>query len=170
MQSNPDHITFALELPPYLRQWLAFAMGGAPVAFPRGSAFNSFLRVFLRHKRESENFLQSSPDDIRIIVPKFPGKDPVYHNFLPLRARKALAELIRDAFDVQLFRELNAFRNVSRKQNEVVMLWMEENGIEVDDRNYCSVIKRLQLLRSRQSDRERKRRQYAGKKNNSSQS
>lgn len=162
-------ITFSFVLPTYLKQWLIHTMGGdIPVRFPKGSAFSSFLRVFLRHKREREVWTPPGPDAVEIVVPKFPGKDPMYHNYLPLKAQVALGELIRDAFDVQLFREMSAFGNATRKRegSKILTVWMEENGIEVTDTNWCAVAKRLQILRTRASDRERKKLAYKRRRNN----
>lgn len=158
-------VTFRIELPDYLRQWLIFVMGGVtPVRFPKGSPFSSFLRVFLRNKREREDFVQISPSSVDIVIPKFPGKDPKYDNYLPARARKDLEGLVRDAFDARLFAEVVSLRNVGRRINDIVMTWMDENGIECTDRNYESVIKRLKILRARENDRIRKRLAYQRKK------
>lgn len=158
-------ITFDLVLPQYLRQWLINEMGGAvPVSFPKGSAFSSFLRVFLRHKRESEGWVQRNPEAVAIVIPKFPGRDPQYYNYMPAKAAAALVELIRDAFDVKLYRELKAFANIGRKHSDIIEVWMEQQGIEITDRTYAAVIKRYQLLKARESDRERKRIDYHRKK------
>lgn len=160
-------MTFNLTLPPYLREWLVHSMGGMePVTFPKGSAYNSFLRVFLRHKREMETWEPSGVDSVEITVPRFPGKDPAYYNYLPSRARDALVSLVRDAFDVELYTEMSAFHNAiqSRRGAEILNVWMEEHGIELTDKNTCAVLKRLQLLKKRAKDRERKREMYNANK------
>lgn len=150
-------ICFSLPLPEYLRQWLVNAMGGEePVRFPKGSAYTSFLRVFLRHKREREKW-SDEPGAVRIVIPKFPGKSPEVHNYLPQRSEKALEQLVRDHFDTQLFTELVSFANIGRRRTDVLYAWMEDNGIEVNDRNTNAVLKRVQILRTRMRDRERKR-------------
>lgn len=160
-------ITFDLALPQYLRQWLIHSTGGSvPVRFPKGSPFNSFLRVFLRNKREREAWIPASEGMLQIVVPKFPGKDPAYNNFLPAKSMKAFTDLIRDSFDAALFRDMSAFhRQCAPKMRQTLLLaWMDDHGIETDDRNFCAVNKRLQILRERAFDRERKKRRYAEKK------
>lgn len=160
-------VTIPIVLPKYLRQWIVFTTGSEKeISFPKGSPFNSFLRVFLRHKREREKFVPVSDNTVNIVVPKFPGKDPDYHNYLPDKAQKALAELIRDWFDAELFRSMSLFdKNCTpKRRQEFLLLWMEENGIETDDRNFNAVNKRLQLLRSRALDRNRKKTAYHSKK------
>lgn len=142
-------------------------MGGEiPVNFPKGSVFMSFLRVFLRHKRERESYTPPGPDTVKVTVPKFPGKDPVYYNYLPKGAQVELTNLVREDFDVQLYRDMGVFDNATQKKrcNELLSLWMEENGIEVNDKNWNAVAKRLQILRRRAYDRERKRNDYNGRK------
>lgn len=160
-------VTFPIVLPTYLRQWLVFTTGSEKeIFFPKGSPFNAFLRVYLRHKRERESFAPADQDAVNIVIPKFPGKDPMYHNYLPEKARQAFVNLIRDWFDVELFRSMSLFdKNCTpKRRQEFLLLWMEENGIDPDDRNFCAVNKRLQLLRQRAFDRSRKKRAYASRK------
>lgn len=157
-------VTIKIELPSYLRDWLIATHGGeTPVRFRKGSAFASLLRVFIRNKRERENDEPSGEgtvEIVEIVVPKFPGKDPAYHNYLPRNARVNLQDLIRDAFDVALYSELKSFLNIGRRLNDIVYSWMEDNGIELTDRNYESVMKRVKILRSREKDRIRKKEVY----------
>lgn len=154
-------VTIRIELPTYLRQWLIHSHGGeTPVRFRKGSAFSSVLRLFIRNKREREHDEPQGDDTVEIIVPKFPGKDPLYYNYLPRPARLNLQSLIRDAFDVAIYKELKDLWNIGRRLNDIVYSWMEENGIEATDRNYESVIKRVKILRSRERDRIRKRENY----------
>ena len=155
-------MTFYIDLPPYLRQWLIFSMGGVtPVKFPKGSPFNALIRLFMRNKKESESWESASQDSVAIYIPKFPGKDPNYYNYMPLKARSALRELIRDAFDAQLYSEFVAFKNIGRRKNDIMVAWMEENGIEIDDRNTSAVAKRLQIVRARIYDRDSKTKKYS---------
>ncbi|MDE6791786.1 MAG: hypothetical protein K2J48_01700 [Muribaculaceae bacterium] len=161
-------ITIGLKMPDYLRQWLVDANGGSqPVSFPKGSPFNSFLRVFLRNKRERIEEPDFEADqEVQITVPSFPGKDPYSFNWLPAKARKQFAELIREYFDAELFNDMSRFDIVSRRKqrSELLILWMEQHGIEPTDKNFCAVNKRLQLLRQRATDRTRKRLEYQKKK------
>lgn len=151
-------MTFNIQLPPYLRQWLIFSMGGSiPVKFPKGSPFNAMIRLFLRNKKESERYDSTDEGAVSIFIPKFPGKDPQCFNYFPLKARAALCDMIRDAFDAQLYAEFIAFKNIGRRKKDIIEIWMEENGIEVDDRNTSAVAKRLQIVRTRIYDRDRKR-------------
>lgn len=163
MEKQP--VTINLKLPDYLRQWIVNAMGGEePVRFPKGSAFSSCLRIFIRHKRLLEQWTPPSENSIRIVVPKFPGKDPQYYNYLPLAAQKNLSDIIRDAFDSTLFKEVIAIENVGCRFNDIITTWMEEQNIEVNDRNFEAVIKRAKIIRRRLYDRQRKREEYRRKK------
>lgn len=155
-------ITFSLYLPDYLRQWTIFTMGGEPVRFRKGSAMNSFLKIMVRHKRENEA-AQEDHGNIRIIIPSYPGKDPEYFNFVPQKAKAALTQMIRDHFDVELYRDMSQFANATSRRNEILASWMEAKGIECTDRNWNAVSKRLQILRAKVYDRERKRKSYIPK-------
>lgn len=162
-------ITISLKVPGYLKQWAIFQFGGDPVRFPRGSAYTKLLRVFLRSKRECESVALPCKDDLLVFVPTFPGRDPAVYNYLPKKASGSLCELIRDAFDLQLYKDLGSFNKAYRKGDELISAWMEEHGIDVSDTNWTAVAKRLQLLRRRAYDRDRKRSAYQKSKNQHSQ-
>ena len=156
-------ISFSVNVPPYLRQWAISTMGGEPVRFKKGSALNSFLKIVVRHKRENESDMRED-GNLRIIIPSYPGKDPRYFNFIPAKSRSAVIQMLRDLFDVELYREMSQFHNATSRKNDILAAWMEAKGIEVDDRNWNAVAKRLQILRARVTDRERKRKSYIPKK------
>lgn len=154
-------ITLRLRLPMYLRQWFVHRMGGTvPVELPKGSAYCQLLRMFLRPKSERDPARDREPDadegTVEIVVPSFPGKRPEIYNYLSARAREDMVDLIRDAFDLQLWSEFVPMKASSRRAKDILMTWMEENGIEVSDRNYEAVLKRLKILRRRESYRESK--------------
>ena len=147
-----------LILPPYLKQWLINATGGTePIRFAKGSPYSSFLREFLRHKRECESFTMWSPECVRIVIPHFPGKDPEYYNYISPKSSDAFVDMVRDFFDCELARVVKSFDNIGRCKYNILTAWMENHGIEVDDRNTCAVLKRWQLIQSRISNNERQK-------------
>ena len=156
-------ITVRLKLPQYLKEWIIFRMGGSePVSFPKGSPYNQLLRMFLRPKSErEESWMPRAEDTVDIVVPHFPGKRPETHNYLPQRAKANLADLIRDSFDLQLWSDFAPLKASPARAKDIVMTWMEENGIEMTDRNYESVMKRLKILKRREDYREYKRKSNA---------
>ena len=125
---------------------------------PKGSPYCQLLRMFLRPKGERDvSDREEREGTVEIVVPSFPGKRPETHNYLPVRAREDLVSLVRDGFDLQLWSEFVPLKASPLTAKEILMTWMEENGIEVSDRNYEAVVKRLKILRRRESYRESKR-------------
>lgn len=152
-------VTVRLRLPDYLKKWIVFRMGGVePVEFPKGSPYNHLLRMFLRPKRERDSWVAKGDDTVDIVIPHFPGKRPETHNYLPHGARVNLADLIRDSFDLQLWSDFAPLKASPARAKDIVMTWMEENGIDVSDRNFEAVMKRLKILKRREAYRESKRR------------
>lgn len=163
-------VVFYINPPEYLAQWFIDATGGvSPVKLPKGSPYSAFLRIYIRHKKERESFGIPPQGALPIIVPAFPGKDPLYHNFLPERAKKVFCEMIRDAFDQQIFRDMSFIATLGKNKSDLIFLWMEEHGIEPSEKNFCAVAKRLQLLKARAADRVRKKRDYKAKKSENEQ-
>ncbi len=159
-----NEIYINVVLPPYLKQWLINTTGGTePIRFAKGSPYNSFLREYIRHKRECEKFTPWTPDCVRIVVPHFPGKSPEYYNYLSPSAAKAFEEMVRDFFDGELARVVRAFKNIGKCRYHLLTAWLEDHGIEVDDRNTCAVLKRWQLIQSRITATERQKK-YRGNK------
>lgn len=164
-------ITVSVFLPDYLAQWAIYRLENtrdqdrAVILPAKGSPIAQFLRNFLRHKRHRPDLIK--PEGQRgavkegivetfIAVPHFPGRDPNYFNYLSPTAEAQLRDLIRSRFDIQLFTEFSRFKNVEIPTNEFIYSWLDANGIEQSERNWLAVEKRLQLLRRRANDRNRK--------------
>lgn len=164
-------ITVSVSLPEYLAQWSRCRLGGIAenkndVLVPKkGSPISQFLRNFLRHKKfrpahgvpeGARSAVADGIDKIIIAVPHFPGRDPQYFNYLSPVAEAQLRDLIRSSFDFELFKDFLRFENVNTPINEFILSWIEANGIENSEKNWLAVEKRLQLLRRKSADRQRK--------------
>lgn len=148
-------------MPHYLAEWLVASNGGQPVRFQKGSMYNSFLRVYLISKRNrTEQDSSTVPEDmqeVRIAVPNFYGKDASVYNYMTDKTKKAFVSMARDDFDQQILREVLSMKNCFRTRKEIVEAWMDTVGIEYNDRNFNSVMKRVQIVKARTDDRARKR-------------
>lgn len=166
-------ITVSVSLPVYLAQW-AFCnldseqSGASKVIIPKkGSPIAQFLRNFLRHKRFRPISQAADPNrgavkegvmSIQIAVPHFPGRDPQYYNYLSPVAEAQLRDLLRSQLDLMLYTDFSRMENINVPLNEFISSWLDSNGIDDDERNWLAVEKRLQLLRRRALDRQRKNR------------
>lgn len=150
-------MTIKIDVPPYLAQWFRNAMGGEDIVrLPKGSPYTHLLRISLRHKNQRPNGFRET-GNLEIIIPSSPGRSSDYFNWLPDKAQKAFIQLMRDAFDAELFKELNRFSNIGKRHIEILLAWMEAKGIEETDKNTNSILKRLQIIRSRVYDRDRRK-------------
>lgn len=167
-------ITVKVSLPDYLAQWALAKFVVAQDASLKyivplkGSPLSQFLRNFLRHKKfrpkievppGAASAVIEGVVDVFIGVPKFPGRDPVYYNYLSPVAEAQLRDLIRSRFDIELFTDFSRFKNVNMPINEFIFSWINANGIEMSEKNFLAVEKRLQMLRRKASDRIRKKKQ-----------
>lgn len=164
-------ITVTVLLPQYLYQWALSALDarevdGKKIVFPaKGSPISQFLRNFLIHKN-SRTALQAKKlnhgaipvesESLLINIPRFPGRDPEYYNYLPIVAEAQLRDLIRSRFDLALFTEFSRFENVNTSTNDFIHSWMDSNGIDPTEQNWNAIAKRLQLLHRKAIDRQRK--------------
>lgn len=148
-----------LNLPPYLRSWFLCSGCGIPPEnvnsqstgdFPKGSIERNILRISLRSIRRNETPMTTLPEGwTRVRVPVFKGINTDFQNYLPEKGRIALESAIRARFDNDLWLLIkdSDFKVVPLK--DMLELWMESRGIEVDDTNYQAVAQRAVRLRRR---------------------
>ena len=159
----PTHICLYLTLPPYLAQWYANECREiaarnqdivsnsvytplTPVAIPHGSQESRILQCFL--KKQPANPAPTSPNaNLAIIIPSFPGKDPIYYNYLGHHATLQLIDAIRNRFQVQLWQELHTFQNMLARQDHTIFAFMEAHAIECTETNWNAIAKIYQRQR-----------------------
>ena len=138
-------MTIDITLDQYLAQWFIHEFGGTvPVKLPRGSVESAFLLNFLTTPPKDWQPPARSDDTVTIQLPAFSAKDTRYHFYLTSSAVKALVELIRARFDLQLWNELHDFHNMFRRKDNLIYAFMEKHGIECNETNWNAVAKRYQ--------------------------
>lgn len=90
----------------------------------------------------------NNPDAVKIAIPFFKSKDVNYFNYLPKRAEDLLVATIRNRFDVELWTTLHKFTSIINRQDELIYAFMESHGIEINEKNWCTIAKRYQRKRT----------------------
>lgn len=155
-----------LELEGYLRDWVIDENGGdSPILFPKLSVENRILQTYLR--KTPWNALPDMPGDntVAIAIPNFRHTDPTTYNYLPKPQKHILKNCIRNRFLINLWMDLHQFGYIGKRRDHLIIEWMQKHGIEVDDKNFNTVIKIYQRMRNAymQRERRRKKRQNAKK-------
>lgn len=143
-------ITFSLVLPPWLAQWYVHRCGGrSPVRLPKGSVESTIVQSFSRRKSERDAPDFPMPGDLLIEIPDNRAKPAEIYSFVPDSVKFMLQKAIRAQFDLCMFEDIvrPLFPGVMKK--DLIYSWMEENGIEIDETNWCAVDKRYSRLRAR---------------------
>lgn len=143
--------TIFLTLEPYLAQWLRHQSGGEyPIQIRRGSTEAEFLEYFLKPQPKREDYIPQTKEEegqVTIVLPCFKYKDVRTYNYLPPRGAMCLHACIKNRFKVQLWKDVYRTDFVNNRIDLLLIKWMEEHGIEVDDRNYNTLAKILQRVR-----------------------
>ena len=121
-----SEIVIHLQLEPYLAQWLINAHDSLPVEFPRNSAENDILEIYLIRTPPFPAPNEPGENTVPIAVPFFKSKDVRGKKYLPLAARNTLKRCIRNRFVIQLWSDL--FR-------------MDAHGIEATETNWNTIAK-----------------------------
>lgn len=130
-----------LHLEPYLAEWYLHENENVePVHLKRGSAESDIVELFLT--KLPKDAVPDSEDDanVRIVIPYFRARDPMTYNYLPPRAKKALAKTIYTRFRVQLWEELHRLENTETFITDLIYAWMEKHGISCSPEN-CETIR-----------------------------
>lgn len=130
-----------LKLDPYLAQWLLHEHGGSPVEFPKNSAENDVLELGLTTKPYLAVEIGPAENHVPIALPCFKHKDVRFYNYLPHKARRALAHCIRTRFVIALWNDLNKFGYIGRRKQDLIWAWMEAHGIMATETNWNTIAK-----------------------------
>ena len=139
--NNEDRVIINLALEPYLAQWLRCRYGGCPVEFPRNSAENDILEMFLAKPPIFASNNSPGENRVPILVPWFRNKNVRYNNYLSSASRRALAQCIRSRFVLELWKDLSRFSNIGRQIQDIIWACMETHGIEMTDTNWNTIVK-----------------------------
>lgn len=134
-------------MPEYLREWVIFKFGKEPISFPRGSVENDLIELGLTKLPENKSPDVDTEGKVSFEIPSFRYKKPGVYNYFPTSAKASLVRCLHSQFEVALFTELMKFKHIGSKKQDIIMTWMEANGITCSDRNFNSVVKIYQRKR-----------------------
>lgn len=158
-------ICIYLPLEDYIAQWFIHEQGGSvPVRLTRGSIESKLLQVYLMKRPEDILPDIDGEGKLAIEIPSFRYQTPEVFNYLPPRAASLLVGIIRDRFDVQLWKDLHCFGKLGKRQDELIFAWMEKHGIEPTETNWNTIAKRYQRQRNVYLKREWSKNNYSRKK------
>ena len=89
---------------------------------------------------------------------------PDTYNYISPRAERIFTDLRRRRFDLRIFTDLVPVCEHVHRRDELILEWMELNGIEPEERHWFAVDKRLSRLLDRMKATERVRRSRARKR------
>ncbi len=143
-------ILLYIECEDYLRQWIIHESGGQePVSLKKGSPESLFLEMALQRQPDGQQPIKPTESSLPIIIPEYRHKSPLYYNHLSTKARGALLKIFRSRFDLALWNDLARITHYFTRKDLLIESWMEAHGIEVNDKNTFTVIKRLRRLTDR---------------------
>lgn len=161
-----SHLTFFLELPPYLEQWYRNHCGGeCPIQPLRGSHESDIIEEFITTLPDGEvPQLQPKEGEVAIAIPSFRSKPPLYYNFMPPEAKNALKASIKLEFDIDLWNSLRKFCDKGSPLKELFFAYMEKHGIEDTETNFLAISKAYQRKRECYIKAQQKREMRKSKK------
>lgn len=136
MRKNDTNMLIYLKLDQYLRQWCIHEHGNPvdnTVSFPRGSAENNILELFLTTPPRGNEPELPADGTLAINVPAFKAKPAPYYNYLSQSARDLLRHTIYIRLKLQLWHDLHRFSNLDVELSGLIYTWMEAHGITNDD-------------------------------------
>lgn len=160
-----DKFCVYIKMDDYLAQWFIHEQGGEnPVNLIKGSIESKFLELALAKWPENVTPLPPDPSDVAIVIPFFRTKPPYTYNYLSKRSVNAIIGIIRNRFDVELWKAIHSFGRINEETKEIIYAWMENNGIEDSEKNWNAIAKRYQRLRAVYLSRKRSEKAYSMKK------
>lgn len=143
-------ICLGFECEDYLAQWYIHKCGGeSPVRLVRGTPEFLVLRFSLRPKREAEVVHRVDGCPLIIQIPNYRGMNIETYNYLPDRCREAFLKILKERFDIDLWRDLYEIWELGVGKSESIYAWMISNGIDPSEKNWNAVSKRLSRMRAR---------------------
>lgn len=142
--------TLSFQCEEYLRQWCIDDAGGcSPIRLRKNSPESNCLQFCLRPKSKAEPEPEIEGTPLVVYIPSFRLRNPEVYNHITNVGRKAFISILRKRFDDQLWSDLHAIHNFGIRKDELIYAWMEAHGIEISEKNFCAVAKRLQRIRER---------------------
>lgn len=148
--SKPVEIMYTvfITLEPYLAQWLIHQTGGQQlIRMKKGSVENAVLQLLVTKPPKDKDWrpqLKPEPGQVEIVLPYNHFKNIRYNFYLPKKAELLLHQILRNRFKVQLWNDLHKVSNVNKQKDGIISKWMEDHGIEDNDKNWNTIAKILQ--------------------------
>lgn len=140
---------FYIRLEPYIKDWIIKRNGvNGIIDFKRGSMERDFIMLNAAKLPKGKD--PDTPDDECVAV-KFHwyrGKNPVVYNYFSDSNKEELKAMLKRRFDWQLMMDILKPSNHGCQISELVWNWMQQNNIELNDRNFNAIIKRFQRRRN----------------------
>lgn len=125
-----------LQLKPYVAQWCVHECGDpitGAVRFPKGSAENGILEMFLSLPPRGKSPDLPGNGRIAIDVPSFRAKPAPHYWYLGKKAKDLLRSTIDTRMKLQFWQDMHRFENLDVELSSLIYSWMEKNGISNDD-------------------------------------
>lgn len=144
-----SHLTFFIELPPYLAQWYRHRCGGSDPILPVRTSYESNIIEEFITKRPADMAPQIAPKpgEVAIAIPSFRGRPPEYYNYMPPKALDLLRESIKVDFEIDMWKCFHRFSNMDKQLKGLIYAFMEKHGIEDTETNYLAISKAYQRKR-----------------------
>lgn len=137
-----------LKMPSYLRQWFIHRHGGNnPVNLIRGSVESKLLTRATVPMPHGIIPPRQQDDEVAVNIPYNKYHDPRTYNYITETGKRALVNLIKDDFDVNVWEFLHDFGNIGKQQKDLIYLFMEQHGIHEDGSCWDSIAKIYQRQR-----------------------
>ena len=143
-----DVILLYLRLQPWLKQWLVNEQGEEPVKFLRNSTENDILQIYLKAMPKDATPDKPDKDTVAIVLPQFKKKDTRVYNYLDRHGKALLRNCIRSRMILAMWNDLSQFGNIGKQTQDLIWAWMETNGIELNETNFCALQKIYQRRRN----------------------
>lgn len=140
-----------LKLENYLAEWYINECGGNPCILKKGSAESDLLELFLQKQPADVPVDLGKEANVVIKIPVFKHHDPRTYNYLPPKAKQALARTIYVRFRVQLWQDLYKLEHTETPITDLIYAWMEAHGISDNEKNWENI--RQMYLRKRNNYR-----------------
>ena len=138
-----------LKMPSYLKQWLIFRHGGKdPVSLIRGSIESKLLQRVTVPLPEGSIPQKKKEDEVAIVIPYNKHHDPRTYNYITETGKRCMVQLIKNAFDVEVWEFLHDFGKIGKKQKDLIYLFMEQHGIKENGSDWDAIAKIYQRLRN----------------------
>lgn len=161
-----SQFTFFIKLPPYLGDWYRNRCGGTdPIKPIKGSQVSDIIKRFVAlQPKDTLPQLYPKEGEVAIEIPENRIKPAEFYNHMPPRAKEAVLETIRLEFTIELWEDINSFKNLGKQRDKLIYAWMEEHGIKDTETNYLAIAKIYQRKRDTARNRYRQQKRRNDKK------